>query len=571
MKNLKIVYSLIGLFMIFSFVNVSAMEKIPKESTEYDENKYIPKNIEQKEEENKEENKIECRKNYLNLKYDPFKRYPEEDSDFKPEPNEPLWKKRMRESAIKINLNEEIDSNIIFELSEKKDVDQSIYENGDYKEYREEIKEYLEKHREDIIKYLNDKKSTDSAGKVIKIFNLYLQNFLNLVNGNSRVLDKNIYDVERRRIYKLWECSDPYSPKKISDSAKEIMYKVAVNEKINEINLLATLLKESTVNLKFSDWYYFAQTNRKTDDDNKVLLIFENLTEKGYDALREYKKITDFKCTADCISLRFLRAFLQVFVKDHLSIFFGHKNINSLIDEKYPIFLNPNLRIDDDEDFNIKVLEKDFRLKFAANDEEIKNIKLDGTSNDFDKFYRMAYNILAGRKYRDYTFLEELFAPENVEYVSIMEGGEGVVFKFKNNEEVKKFYFELSDFDKFINRKILNEFSITRKDQIGKILLLYKKLCKAKTSEKFDEINRTLKEEEINRREEKIKKQNEFAQVRARLIELFKYKEEKEEDKKEENDELSDEIDTSYFKKTADAGSGLYGHTSQIHAAPPVV
>ena len=530
MKNLKIVYSLIGLFMIFSFVNVSAMEKIPKESTEYNKN-------------------IEGRKNYLNLKYDPFKRYPEEDSDFKPEPNEPLWKKRMRESAIKINLNEEIDSNIIFELSEKKDVDQSIYENGDYKEYREEIKEYLENHREDIIKYLNNEKSTDSAGKVIKIFNLYLQNFLNLVNGNSRVLDKNIYDVERRRIYKLWECSDPYSPKKISDSAKEIMYKVAVNEKINEINLLATLLKESTVNLKFSDWYYFAQTNRKEDDDNKVLLIFENLTEKGYDALKKYKKITDFKCTADCISLRFLRAFLQVFVKDHLSIFFGHKNIDSLIDEKYPIFLNPNLRIDDDEDFNIKVLEKDFRLKFAANDEEIKNIKLDGTSEDFDKFYRMSYNILTGRKYRDYTFLEELFAPENVEYVSIMEGGEGVVFKFKNNEEVKKFYFELSDFDKFINRKILNEFSITRKDQIGKILLLYKKLVEEKRSENFDEINRTLREEEINRQEEKTKKQNEFAQVRARLIELFKYKEEKEEDKKEENDELSDEIDTSYFKK----------------------
>ena len=535
MKNLKIVYSLIGLFMIFSFVNVSAMEKIPKESTEYNKN-------------------IEGRKNYLNLKYDPFKRYPEEDSDFKPEPNEPLWKKRMRESAIKINLNEEIDSNIIFELSEKKDIgkdgdaDRSIYK-GDYKEYREEIKEYLENHREDIIKYLNNEKSTDSAGKVIKIFNLYLQNFLNLVNGNSRVLDKNIYDVERRRIYKLWECSDPYSPKKISDSAKEIMYKVAVNEKINEINLLATLLKESTVNLKFSDWYYFAQTNRKEDDDNKVLLIFENLTEKGYDALKKYKKITDFKCTADCISLRFLRAFLQVFVKDHLSIFFGHKNIDSLIDEKYPIFLNPNLRIDDDEDFNIKVLEKDFRLKFAANDEEIKNIKLDGTSEDFDKFYRMSYNILTGRKYRDYTFLEELFAPENVEYVSIMEGGEGVVFKFKNNEEVKKFYFELSDFDKFINRKILNEFSITRKDQIGKILLLYKKLVEEKRSENFDEINRTLREEEINRQEEKTKKQNEFAQVRARLIELFKYKEEKEEDKKEENDELSDEIDTSYFKK----------------------
>ena len=624
MKKFKILFSLIVLLGVFYFTNVTAMEKIPTESSE---NKSLVKYDEQKEEkQKKKQNKIyigsEKKRNitikkpvinnqndnkrylsrkdnvenlkiyeknlnakkkvYINLEYDPFKRYPSEYfiEDY---------------PAIEADLD---NKRIIFDLSEEKD---SLYKN-EYKNYIEDIKKYLKKvdfksmfnynkdcflhllqcQKESLLKkaeemfnpligsslccergilkreneffekYLQKAKEFELLSKLIKgsevSFNYddwYYFAKRNKLNGKFMITFEEPRNLEKKFKKNLEECEEiitmKNSEKKLKKNLKEYR-EIMNNKKIKENsikNLEEKLEKnleeyEEIITMKISE-----EELKKNLEEYKEIMNNKKIKENNIKNLEEYKAIINGKNFGECPSLKYMRAFFQAGVAEY---FYGNKEKQQLADKEYLVKVEPYLTINSyvknsvDSDLNIKNLEQDVRLKLNSGDEEIKKVKFNKTDKDFDIFYRIVYEILLNRKYKYYMFLEELFAPENVEYVKLIEGDRGVVFKFKNNEEVGKFYYELLDFDKFINREVFN--NPNRKDQIGIIVLLYKKFYKEKQYKKIDEINEIVRKEEKTRKENEAEKQREIAVEQPILREKYKVKDEKEENKKEENADI---------------------------------
>ena len=299
------------------------------------------------------------------------------------------------------------------------------------------------------------------------------------------------------------------------------------------VNLIYSLFKERKFCLRYEDIYNFKVTKKF---DGRVAIIFEGMTKEEKELFENVKNSVYMNNLEGFRVLREIRAFLQFF----MYIFFYEKEDlkPSLIDKEYSMCLD----VPENLYFCSERVEDEI-MPYIMENVESDGIEFNGEDKDLFKFYEAAYNrvlnlgleefVMLSVLWNRYKFCVDIYNPTNIEYIKISDDCLKAIFKFKNNEDVKKqleylLRFEAKSFEDsraIISKHIISSYIKRMKEKRLELEKEKEKEVKDELEEKCKEVSNEVKEIENEEESVNIKENDEEVA-----------KEEKFEDENEKNE-----------------------------------